>query len=204
METKFQTSFIPKKPINEEQKSGSGISLFLLVSIIVFLVALGLVAWVFIERNILINKIGIDKQTIESNKASFETNTIESMILLDSRIKVANTLLNNHVSISPVFNFLEEKTLKSVRFKTFHFTSAGTDGSGNSVIKISMSGQAKDFKTVALQAEEFGKTEYRNIIKSPVFSELNLTNDGSVSFTFSASIVPKFISYKQNLSDNQQ
>jgi hypothetical protein len=62
-----------------------------------------------------------------------------------------------------------------------------------------MSGQAKDFKTIALQANEFGKIEYRDSIKEPVFSDLNLTADASVSFSFSAYVIPKFISYRDNI-----
>ena len=205
METKFQTSFIPKKPIVQEQAASPRVSLFLLVSIIVFLVALGLAGWVFLEKNHLIQQINVDKQTIESNKGSFETGTIESMIRLDSRIKVANLLLNNHIAISPLFSFFEDRTLKNVRFKSFKFSLANSSSGLGSVATVEMNGQARDFKTVASQADEFGKPDYRAIIKAPVFSDLNLTQDGSVSFTFATSILPDFISYAKsgNFSQNQ-
>jgi hypothetical protein len=198
METKFQTSFIPKKPIVAERTIAPKLSLFLLVSIIVFLVALGLAGWVFLEKNFLIQKINVDKQTIEANKGSFETDTIESMIRLDSRIKVANLLLKNHTALSPLFAFLEDRTLKDVRFKSFHFSYSGSVSGGTNMAKIEMNGQAKDFKTVASEADEFGKTDYRAIISAPVFSDLNLTQDGSVSFSFVSSVFPDFISYAKS------
>jgi len=203
METKFQTSFIPKKPVVEERKSNSSISLFLLLSIIVFLVSLGLGGWIFIQKDLLIKNISAAEEVIKSNQGAFELDTIESMIRLDSRIKIAKNLLSNHVSISPVFSFLEDKTLKSVRFKTFSFSSAGKDESGTASIKVTMTGQARDFKTIALQAEEFGNINYRNIIKNPVFSDLNLTNDGSVSFSASMLVVPSFLSYSKSIVGNQ-
>ena len=203
METKFQTSFIPKKPVVEERASSSSISLFLLLSIIVFLVSLGLGGWVFIQKDLLIKNIKSAEEIIRANKAAFELNTIESMIRLDSRIKIAKGLLVSHVSISPIFSFLEDKTLKSVRFKTFSFSGAGKDESGASSVKVTMTGQARDFKTVALQAEEFGNVNYRNIIKNPVFSDLNLTSDGSVSFSASMLVVPSFLSYSKSIIGNQ-
>ena len=200
METKFQTSFIPKKPIVEGQTITPKVCLFFLVSVIVFLVAVGLAGWIFLEKNFLIQKINTDKQTIEANKGSFETDTIESMIRLDSRIKVANLLLSKHIAISPIFSFFEDKTLKDVRFKSFKFSYLGSGSSDQIVDKVEMDGQAKDFKTVASQANEFGKVDYRAIIKSPVFSDLNLTQDGSVSFSFVSSISPDVISYEKFVS----
>lgn len=201
MDAKFQTSFIPKKPITEEKGTSSSISLFLLLSIIVFLVALGLAGWVFLQKKMTIQKIEADKVTIDANKSSFETATIEAIIRLDSRIKVAKDLLSNHVSVSPVFAFLENKTLKSIRFKNFHFSGSGKNENGEPSIRVEMSGQAKDFKTIALQADELGKVEYRNIIKNPVFSDLSPTADGSVSFSAMFSVLPSLISYSQTLGN---
>jgi hypothetical protein len=178
----------------QNEKIKTSISLFLLVSIILFLVALGLAGWVFLEKKLLIQKINTDKQTISTNKNSFETDTIENMIRLDSRIEIAKQIINNHVAMSPIFGFLEARTLKNIRFKNFHFSS--NSGTADNSVKIDMSGQAKDFQTIASQAEEFGKVDYRSIIKNPVFSDLNLTQDGSVSFSFSANIMSDFVSYK--------
>ncbi|MFA6227261.1 MAG: hypothetical protein WC631_02200 [Candidatus Paceibacterota bacterium] len=200
METKFQTSFIPKKPIVEEHQLAPRVSLFLLVSIIVFLVAVGLAGWIFLEKKVLIQKIDTDKQTIEANKSSFETGTIESMIRLDSRIKVANLLMSKHISMSPIFSFFEDRTLKNVRFRSFKISLTGGASGGDSLAKVDMNGQARDFKTVASQADEFGKIEYREIIKAPVFADLNLTQDGSVSFSFVTLIVPDFISYAKSVN----
>lgn len=200
MDAKFQTSFIPKKSVLEEKSSGSSVSLFMLISIIIFLVSLGLFGWVFLEKKNLVRKIEEAKNTIEANRSQFEINTIESVIRLDSRIKAANILLASHVSISPVFNFLQDQTLKTVRFKNFHFSGSRND-SGEPIVKVEMSGQTRDYRTIALQAEEFGKPKWREIIKNPVFADLTRSSDGSVSFTSSMLIVPSFINYSQNLSN---
>lgn len=202
MDNNIQTSFIPKKPIVEDSNiSRSSVSLFLVISIIVFLVSLSLMAWVTLTKTAMINQINEDKAVIEKNKSEFETGTIESILRLDSRIKVAQSLLDKHVAVSPIFNFLEQRTLRSVRFKNFKFYSSGKGTDGKDVVKVEMSGQAKDFKTIALQANEFGKAEYRDVIREVNFSDLNLTQDGLVSFSFSAYVVPSFISYKNNTTN---
>jgi hypothetical protein len=200
MDNNIQTSFIPKKPIVEDSKiSSSSVSLFLVVAIIIFLVSLSLMAWVTFTKTNLINQIKENKAIIEKNKGEFEAGTIESILRLDSRIKVVQSLIDNHVVVSPIFNFLEQRTLKSIRFKNFKFYNSGKAADGSDIVKVEMSGQAKDFKTIALQANEFGKIEYRDSIKEPVFSDLNLTADASVSFSFSAYVIPKFISYRDNI-----
>ena len=203
METKFQTSFIPKKTVTEGITRKPSVGLFLLIAIILFIVSLSVAGWVYLEKKVLITKINNEKTAIETNKNNFETATIESIIRLDSRIKVANDLVKNHLSVSPIFDFIESRTLKNVRFKSFTFSAKGTDSSGNPVLKIDLSGQAKDFKTLALQADEFGKTEYRGVIEGPIFSSLNLAVDGSVNFNFSASVVSDFAKYENSTNFQQ-
>ena len=180
MEPKFQTSFIPKKPVttSEPIKPG-GMSLLLLVSIIIFLVSLGLAGYVFLEKNLLIQKINSDQTTIETNKSGLVSDsiTVESLVELNSRINVAKGLLGKHVAISPIFNFLQQATLKSVRFKNFSFSSLGKSDTGVNTVSIQMSGVAKDWETVASQADEFGKSDYKKIITEPKISDLSLNAD---------------------------
>ena len=202
MEAKFQTSFIPKKPIMQEEKIHSRLSIFLLLSLIIFFVSLGLTGWVFLEKKLLIQQIVDQQKTVETNKNGLtkDSVTVESIVALDSRIVLANQLLANHVAISPIFSFLGLRTLKNIRFKSFSVTNVGQDSTGVTNVNIEMSGQAKDFNSVASQADEFGKPDWADIIKQPKISGLNLNPDGSVSFVFSASIAPSFISYSKNIS----
>lgn len=196
METKYQTSFIPKKPVAVTgQSQSSGMSFFLIVSIVLFLISLGLASYVFLERNLLVKKITADQVTIEANKNGLtsDSNTIENLVSLNSRINVANILLSKHVAVSPIFNFLQQATLRSVRFKNFSFSSIE-----GGKIAVQMAGQARDWETVASQADEFGKVDYRKIITEPKISNLSLNADGSISFSFSAYITPEFIVYGTN------
>jgi len=201
MDPKIQTSFIPKKPTTFDTRPRSSIGLFLLVSIIIFLIALGVTVFVYLEKQMLITNIGSEKEIIKKNIESFEPTTIENIVELNSRINTTNQLLKNHVVISPIFNFLEGRTLKDVRFKNFNFSQSSANASGGSGVQISMSGQSKDWESLASQADEFGKADWKKIIQEPKVSSFSLNSDGSVSFLFTAFINPEFLVYENN-SDN--
>jgi len=199
METKFQTSFIPKKPIQTTSANVSGgMSLFLLLSIIIFLISLGMAGFVFFEKNFLVQQISSDQSSIATNKNGLvsDSNTVESLVLLDSRINVANTLLAKHISVYPIFDFIQKATLQNVRFKDFNFAYAGQNSSGANQVSIKMSGQAKDWETVASQADQFGLPDYKNVISQPKVNNLTLNADGSISFTFDAYVSPDSLIYK--------
>ncbi len=202
MEPKYQTSFIPKKPVTTSgtTQSGGGVGLLLLVSIIIFLVSLGLAGYVFLEKNILIKKITADQDTIEANKSGLVSDaaTIENLVELNARTKVAKGLLSQHMAVSSIFSFLQQGTLRSVRFKNFAFTSAGKNNADQNRISVQMSGQAKDWETVASQADEFGKADWKNIINEPKISNLSLNSDGSVSFLLTFYVIPSFLIYGSN------
>ncbi len=196
MDGKTQTSFIPKKPITELKSKSSGMSFFLFVSILIFLVSVGIAGWVYLEKQLLIRSITKDQETISTNKGSFDTATIDSIVELNSRINVAKGLLTSHVAISPIFNFLNQATLKNVRFRDFNFSSSLTDTTGQKIVGIKMNGTARDFETVASQADGFGKADWRNIIRETKVTNLNINPDGTVSFTLSATVLPDFLTYK--------
>lgn len=203
MEQKFQTSFIPKKPVTDSgTNQSSGISLLLLVSIIIFFISVGLAGYVFLQKNLLQQNIKKDQLAIEQNKSGLVSDsiTIENLVQLNSRIKIAKELLDKHVAISPIFDFLQQRTLKSVRFKNFNFSSTGKDEIGQAKISVQMAGQAMDWETIASQADEFGKPEWKKIINEPKISNLSLNADGSVSFVFNAYIVSDYLVYGNNLN----
>ena len=205
MEPKYQTSFIPKKPLSiTGQSQPGGISLLFLVSIVIFLISLGLAGYVFLEKNLLITNITSDVTTIEQNKGGLTSDavTIESLVQLNSRINVAKDLLSKHIIVSPIFDFLQQATLKSVRFKNFTFSSGGKDAAGANRVSVQMSGVATSWETVASQADEFGKPDWKKIITEPKVSNLSLNADGSISFLFSAYISPGFLVYGNNVTTN--
>ncbi len=198
METKFQTSFIPKKPIVQERKISGGISLFLLISLIIFFITAGLAGWVYFEKQRLNNKISFEKETIAKNKNSLtkDSLSIESFVELNTRIEVSKELLSKHVTVVPIFSFLQDRVLKNVRFNSFVFSYSDKGDVSKTGVKVDVSGKALNWRTMAAQVDEFGKVQWKNIIKESKISNLSLSSDGSVAFLYSAYLNPDFITYK--------
>ena len=193
MEVKMQTSFIPKKPIIESRNEGSGISLFLLLSIIVFIVAVALAGGIWLWQNSLISEIKKGKAALESARDTYEKGTIDPLIRLDDRIEESKNLLANHIAVSPVFIMLEKFTVKNIRYKNMKFSYAGKDK-----IKIDLSGIASTYDALSVQSDIFGSGDLKDILSQPVVSDFNPNVDGSISFNFTAVVNSDLVSYYKN------
>jgi hypothetical protein len=194
MEVKMQTSFIPKKPIIESRSGGSGMSLLLLLSIIVFIVSVALVGGIFVWRKSLIIKIEKSKADLVAAKESYEQDTINPLIRLNDRIEQSEILLSKHLAVSPIFLLLENNTLKNVRLKNMSFSFAGEGKT-----KIDISGTAASYGTLSKQADAFGDASLRDYISQPVISGFSPNADGTVAFNFNAIVNSDLVMYKNIL-----
>jgi len=189
METKFQTSFIPKTTL--EPIAGPSVhkplGFFSFVTSIIFfitvLVAGGAFGW---HKYLETNKEKL-KASLETNVKSFEPQTLDEYVRLDNRIDSSKMLLSKHVAVSYIFDFLSENTIQSVKFNDFKYE-IGLDGGAT----LSMNGDAKSYNAVAYQAEVFAK---ERSLKTPLFSNLDLDTFGNVIFNFSTQVDPGFITY---------
>jgi len=197
MEVKMQTSFIPKKPIVESRPEGSGVSLFLLLSIIFFITAIALAGGIWLWRNSLISQIEKDKADLVAAKSSYEEETINPLIRLNDRIDESKKLLASHIAVSPVFTLLETNILRNVRLKSLKFSYTGNDK-----IKIDLSGTAASYDALSTQSDAFGSENLRKYISQPVISDFSPTADGSISFNFTTEVDPKLVSYENILTES--
>lgn len=132
------------------------------------------------------------RQSLDRQRAAFEPSTIEELLRLDKRINASQTLLKSHTALSLFFDDLESRTGENVRFKNFKYESTG-----QGKFAVTMGGTAKSFNAVALQSDSFGKS---SIIKDPIFSGLNLDQNGEVVFDFAAVVDPTRINYAAYLA----
>ncbi|MDE1988608.1 MAG: hypothetical protein KGI39_02820 [Patescibacteria group bacterium] len=189
MDGKFQTSFIPKKPVMSSAKNrGAGIGLFMVVSIFIFIVSLVLAGIVFAGQKYLSSQIEKDKQDLTKAEEAFDVKTIEALSVLDKRIKSAKNILNKHVAVMPIFDYLESNTLKNIRFK-----SMALSFSDKNTVDLEMKGESKNFNAVALQSDLFA--ENKNF-KNPLISGTDLTSAGDVVFNFKTQVEPSLLLYK--------
>ena len=113
--------------------------------------------------------------------------------MLDKRLQAASIILSKHIVVTPIFNELEQMTMKSVRFTKFSYD-IGTEA--DPAITVQMSGVAIGYRSVALQSDLFSQD--KNFI-DPIFSNLTLDSTGNVDFDLQFSVDPSFVNYKQNL-----
>jgi len=195
--TKTQaTSFIPKNPIVSDTPSGykrQTVSIFTLVSLIIFISSVALGAGVFIYEGYLKSSLAKKQSDLEKARASFDPALIKDIRRVDNRIEHAKEILSRHAAFSAFFETLEKSTLQNVQFKSFDLSFP----SQNENIKISLKGLAKSYASVALQSDSFNNTKG---IKNPIFSDLNLDQSGRVSFSIEASLDPEDFKYANFLS----
>jgi hypothetical protein len=195
MDIKPQTSFIPKKPIMTQQgashSGGVHINIFMTLAVIIFIASILGAGGVFAWGKVLKQQEIKNAETLRQAREAFDPALIEDLKKVSSRLALSKEVLNKHIAASDLFAIIEELTLQSVRFKNFTFSNSEKE------IRVSMSGEAENFTSIALQSDVFGKSKK---ILEPVISNLSLEQNGNVSFEFSAKIPPSALSYASKVA----
>ncbi len=197
VDTNFQTSFIPKKPLAEDRApQARGVSLFGLIATILFFSSLVAAGGVYLYKGSVAKSIVSMQGQLDAARNAFEPSLITELGTLDRRIASANELLKNHIVVSPIFNALQINTLKSIQFTKFSYTTP-TDPSAQ--IPVRMSGRARDYTSIALQSDQLAGNKN---IHNAIFSNLALDErTGFVLFDLSFTVDPDLVRYVTHLSD---
>lgn len=193
-QTKFQTSFVPKKPViasqaNQYRKKSS---FLLIVSLVIFVAIMIVAAGFYFYNEKLKNDIDQQRTDIKQANERFDTDAVGRANRLNDRIVAVKSILDNHISPSIIFDLLEDKTLISVRFKNFSFKIEPQNK-----IVINSTGVGSNLDAIVLQSDLFGDT---GVLKDVVFSSVQPNEKGVVDFSFQAKIDPKYLLYSKALS----
>lgn len=193
MENSFQTSFIPKKPINFGTPNKEPKSFFSLISIFILIVVVLTAGSLFVYKNYLLQQKKEFSDSLASASESFEKDTIEELDSFNKHTEAARQILDNHIVLSPVFSLLEKITIPSVQYTKFN-QEINKEGS---IIKIE--GIARDYRSIALQSDAFNTT-LGSSFKNVVFSNLMKDKNNSIVFSLEFSVDPNLLSYQKNSS----
>jgi len=211
--TSIPTSFIPKQKIsynlgNRQESKGiiSAIAMILItLSIIFLLLAVG-------YRYILAKSIDAPCQengkcglraSIEIEKKKLESLNLSQLKKLDTKIKLADSVLSKHMTLKPVFDLLSNFTIKNVQFKKMQFDSRG----------IVLDGLARRYEDVGAQSRALEEAKAQGLISAYTFSNFDLDTKGNVVFQLTLSVDPTLTKYRQSpqtantseaLNDNNQ
>jgi len=212
METKFQTSFIPKKSVSPTGMAGNApvirrapSSIVMTLATIIFLTSIaaagGLYAWKFI----LVEDQESYKKQLSQRQGQFDLGLIRDLKQVNIQINTARQLMASHLAISQVFDSIGRLTSEKVRFSNMEL-STGIGGNVGSDIKISMNGVGLDLPTVAFQSQILGELEQyglRDVIKNPILSDPTEEDvKGTVLFKFSASMNPQTLLYSKSVTSS--
>jgi len=199
METKFQTSFIPKKPtIVEVSSTGSSVSLFLVLSIFIFVATAMFSGFVYFYK---VNRVNYLNQVIasvnESHTRQSDEITTQNLIALDGKIKMVKNIVDNHNALSNMLTELQGKIVDGIRLSSLNYTAV----SGENINSLKLSGMARNFKTIDAQATVLRNSN--STFLNPVFSDFVLNNvTGAVSFSLTCNVKPSAINYKVKYEEN--
>lgn len=201
--TQFQTSFIPKKPIMEAplhqapRPTQRSVSIFSVVAFFLIVLVGGAYAGLYFYKASLVADVANAKKSLDLARESFEPEAIADLQLFDKRITASKQVLAAHIVVSPFFELLNSLTLPSVQFNKFSLVEGKTQN-----FVVNMSGQAKDYKSIAIQGQIFNSSAGK-YLKNVVFSNLTLADaidkKGYVTFDVSFTIDPILLSYEKQI-----
>jgi hypothetical protein len=198
MDNSFQTSFIPKKPMIPASSSirrKSAVSLTMVFFVLLLIVTGVAAGGLFFYKNYLKNQETTLSASLSAESSNFDQKTIDELELFDKRNTVAKQILTSHIVLSPMFTLLGNLTIPAIQYTHFEQTK------GDTGYAVKLSGIAKDYKSIALQADVFNSEKGRSF-KGVVFSNLTKEASGNVTFDVGFTVDPSLLSYANDVSSS--
>lgn len=112
-------------------------------------------------------------ESLKRDRQNLGTENLIRAKRLEVKTSNGRSLLDQHVSVSPLFNqILNKLTSEGISYNQFDFNDKG----------VTIAGSARSYEDVAFQAEVFGGTSAKGKIKSYRFYDLDLDQKGNVIF----------------------
>ena len=194
MATQFQpSSFIPKKPLTkaQPQKQKQAVGISTVIGGIIFVVSIGLAVGVYFYEQNVMQELETKKAALDRSQEAFDPNLIKELSMLDVRISGAESLLEDHLALTPLYAHLEELTLQSVRFIDFSYSRPT-----GPFVEVFMNGEAESFTAIALQADSFSGSP---VVQAPLFTSFSLGTEGLIGFQVRLLVSRDFLNYANTL-----
>ncbi len=186
MDSQFQSSFIPKKPLigSDVQQRHEPVNFFALIGLVIFILSIAAAVGSFFWVRILQKQLVDNQAALKTTREAFDPALIDEIKVVSNRINTAKGILTNHIALSSFFQLVQSVTLKNVRFNSLSYA---YDPKG---VKVTMTGEADSFVSVALQSDVLNQNK---LIINPVIGGLSLLDNGHVSFQFTGDVSPTIV-----------
>jgi len=210
METRFQTSFIPKKPVTSaigtmsspQAPRPKSASLFMTLATIVFVLSI-IAAGGSYGLNYYLNQSQTAyKEKLALREKQFNVDLIEDLKIQNVKIDEAKKILNSHIALSQIFEIIGRMTIENVRFTSLDLTVPNGQGASEG-IKLALQGYGTSLSAVAYQSDVLSQLDQynlRKVVRNPVISNPSLNSNGTVSFGFTATIDPSSMLYSKSVN----
>jgi hypothetical protein len=202
MDPLAKPSFIPKTPLSSvsqttTKKTSSVFSLLIVLLVIGTVASYGYVRF----QTQKISKLKIEYTArIEKAQREIGADFVSDMITLQKKITSTQALLDNHVTISPIFMELQKTTVQKIQYTSFDYSVVTDSLSQQKDVVVKMNGVAPDYKTIALQTDAFSQSTF---IKEPIISDLkNNDENKTVDFMLEFKVDPKDVSYDKMFQED--
>jgi hypothetical protein len=195
-QTKFTTSFIPKKPLTTTvsgYKTKS--SLLTIIMVAIFLATIGAGVGIFLYKLAVQKQIELQVDSLKKSKEEFDPKFLKEATRLNTRIVTVKKLFDIHQAPIAIFDLIEKVTLQTIRYNSFKYSKL-KDGKE---ISIEASGIGVGYPSIILQSDELGKT---GSLKDTVFTSSEKTDDGVVSFSLKGKVDAAIVLYRKTLSND--
>lgn len=184
-------SFIPKGSLAREEtflERPRPRSLLGFFATFVFLASIGSYVGLYFYNNILADRINGLALQVQNIQKDFEQPEIAQARVFRARAELVQKLLNEHIVVTPIFDFLATNTAESIFYHDLKFT-RGEKGT----LSLEVSGEAPSYTSLAYQADVFRQKDEELFGFS--VDNIMLTKTGSVSFVFNMTFASQYLSY---------
>lgn len=223
METKFQTSFIPKKPIPTVQTSFTPTtprrtvnsttgSMFMTLAIVLFVVSVLAIGGAYAYNKYLDSQHISLQEQLNNRIREFNLDQISLIKAQSAKIALSRQILNNHLAMSYIFEAIGKITAESTRFLTLGFDLPISTQGAPGIMNVALSGYSRSFPSLAFQSDvlnqlenyQFQNVQLRSVIRNPIIKDPSVTTNGIVNFELSAQIDPGAFSYVKILEEQSK
>jgi hypothetical protein len=198
MESPVRTSFIPqqalKSPVPTRSSRPGTIGLLTIIAVVIFVASAVASGGIFFYHQYLQTTLQSKINSLENLKGAFNLELIDELSRISARLTAADSIVNQHVALSRLFDFLEQTTLQAVRYKSFAYGPGPAVGT----YAVALEGEASSFASVALQSDEYAEAQ---IFTRATFGGLNANDQGDVVFKVQAEVNGEEILFSKTIGE---
>ncbi len=192
-------SFIPKSPLAHDDAfvvRRRPTSLIAVLAVITFFGSVSAYVFLTFYSNTLDKKMSGLTAQIQDLQKSFDQPEIKEARIFNARAKLVHDLLDQHIAVTPLFDFLSENTAESIFYTKINFKRAGD----SSPLHVELTGEAPSYASLAHQVDVLRQQDKE--LASFEVENISLTSKGSVGFLFKLAFNQEYLSYASQAGSN--